>query len=264
MIEIQVFDHGYVKIDPEKWILGSDEFIVESARMSTGKGFLGWSDMRCECTFVDKIYDSLRLPLHNCDKCKGKGIIPGDEKLLRTLFMSDPMHSSPFEMCELVFEIQAPIFVFREWHRHRTQSYNEMSARYIKLPDLYYVPPIKRLMAAKQSSVNKQGSEEGFDSDTAINIAAMLNKTYKEARDMYCKLLAIGVSREIARLPIPVAQYSRMRAKANLLNWFRFITLRNHPKAQWEIQQYAAVIEQVIQRYFPRTHELFVEKGHRL
>src|SRR5438105_1019122 len=121
---IEILDHGYVRLI-ESW--GSDERIIESARMSTDKGFKGW---------------------------------PEDEKLLRFLWQNK--HHTPFEMAGLTIEVQAPLIVFREWHRHRTQSYNEMSGRYTVLPDLYYVPCLERVMNGKQSSKNKQGSELGF------------------------------------------------------------------------------------------------------
>src|ERR1041385_5991189 len=103
--KITVLDHGYIQLI-ETW--GSDERIVEAARISTNKGFLGW----------------------------GTTEAPGDEKLLRYLY--EHKHATPFEMAGMIVEVQAPIFVFREWHRHRTQSYNELSARYTLLPDTNY------------------------------------------------------------------------------------------------------------------------------
>lgn len=224
-----VLDHGYVQLIES---YGSDERIIEAARMSTSKGFLGW----------------------------GTPEEPGDEKLLRRLFMSRPQHATPFEMAGAIIEIQAPIFVFREWHRHRTMSYNEMSGRYTVLPDLYYIPSIDRLLAAKQSTTNKQGSEEGLGLYAATKIQRILERTYMECRKQYQEFIDMGVSREIARLCIPVAQYSRMRAHANLRNWFHFLTLRTHPAAQWEIRQYANIVSEILQEKFPRTHELFVER----
>ena len=110
-MRVELLDHGYLSL-VETW--GSDERIVEAARMSTGKGFLGW----------------------------GTADAPGDEKLLK--FLSDNAHATPFEMAGLIVEVQAPIMVFREWHRHRTQSYNEMSARYTPLPDVNYLPSVER------------------------------------------------------------------------------------------------------------------------
>src|SRR3990167_8524449 len=107
----QVLDHGYVELI-EVW--GSEERIIESARMSTNRGFNGW------------------------DK---------DEKLLRYLY--ENKHLTPFEQCGLTLEVQAPIFVVREWMRHRTQSYNELSGRYSEMPHLFYIPSIERLMNGK-------------------------------------------------------------------------------------------------------------------
>jgi len=156
-------------------------------------------------------------------------------------------------------EVQAPIFVFREWHRHRTQSYNELSARYMELPDLCYVPSIERLMAAKQGAANKQGSQEGLTSGEAQLVQDTLAEAYRSARRSYEVLLRDGVAREIARLAIPVAQYSRMRASANLRNWLAFLTLRQAPNAQWEIRQYANVVGEIVAECFPRTHALFAE-----
>src|ERR1700722_1823180 len=127
-----ILDFGYLAV-VESW--GSDERIVEAARMSTGKGFNGWGPTK-----------------------EGN---PGDEKLLR--FLYENAHATPFEMAGVVIEVQAPIFVFREWHRHRTQSYNEMSARYTPLPDVNYIPTVDRLLINSKS--NKQagtikGAEE--------------------------------------------------------------------------------------------------------
>ena len=227
-----VLDHGYVQLVEA---YGSDERIIEAARMSTDKGFLGW----------------------------GTPEKPGDEKLLRRLFMSRPQHATPFEMAGAIIEIQAPIFVFREWHRHRTMSYNEMSGRYTVLPDLYYIPSVDRLLAAKQSTKNKQGSEEGLSLQQANAIRRILDTTYTNCRDTYQRFIDMDVAREIARLVIPVSQYSRMRAHANLRNWFHFLTLRTHPAAQWEIRQYANIVSDILKERFPRTHELFLERFHR-
>lgn len=230
---ISVLDHGYVRLISN---MGTDIDIVESARMSTGKSFNGW------------------------DK---------DEKFLRRLWLGAkdegqmlppmPRHSSPFEQADMIFEVQAPIFVFREWHRHRTQSYNEMSARYIQLPDMYYIPSKERLMAAKQSTANKQGSQSGFTAADAETFQSMLLTSYERARLDYEDMLKMGLAREVARLVIPVAQYSRMRAKSNLLNWLRFLTQRMAPEAQWEIRQYANIVGEIVRQCYPRTWALFIE-----
>jgi len=218
-LDKQVLDFGYVRLI-ESW--GSDERIVEAARMSTSGGFRGWDT---------------------------------DSKLLRYLW--EHKHLSPFEMAGLTIEVQAPIFVFREWHRHRTQSYNELSARYTELPDIFYIPSIERLMAGGQSKVNKQGSGEGLSRENANEAIIWIGEASRQARCKYDLLLSRGVSRELARLVIPVNQYSRMRASANLRNWLAFLSLRQGEGAQWEIRQYANFVNSIVKELFPRTWELF-------
>jgi thymidylate synthase (FAD) len=222
--ETKVLDHGYVKLI-ERGCWGDDAIIIESARMSTSGSFRGWDQ---------------------------------DHKLLRYLW--EHKHYSPFEFGGITVEVQAPIFVFREWHRHRTQSYNELSARYTELPDLFYAPSIERLMAGKQSSKNKQGSEEGIPEQEASYLQFVIQSTQEKCRIEYENLLRLGVSRELARLVIPVSQYSRMRASANLRNWLAFVSLRQVEGAQWEIRQYANVVGEIIKQRFPRTWELFIEE----
>jgi thymidylate synthase (FAD) len=237
---IKLLDHGYVNF-VESW--GSDERIIEAARMSTNKGFQGWGtghDTHCHAGELGV----------KCD-CK-----IGDEKLLAYLYNNK--HMTPFEMAGMVIEVQAPIMVFREWHRHRTQSYNEMSGRYTELPDLYYIPSIDRIQ--KQSKSNKQGSDEQFDEFNAKCHQSTIFGATRFARDAYEQLLKDGVAREIARLVLPVNQYSRMRASANLRNWLGFLELRMATGAQWEIRQYATIVAQLIQQRFPRTYQLFAEE----
>ncbi len=228
---IKVLDSGYVSL-VEGW--GSDESIIEAARMSTGKGFSGW----------------------------GTPDNPGDEKLLAYLYNNK--HATPFEMGGLVIEVKAPIFVFREWHRHRTQSYNEMSARYIPMPDENYVPSLTRMLeGANTSTTNKQAQGNGKELNDieACNWRAELQNLYQHAQDVYERGLEIGIPKELARLPVPVARYSRMRASANLRNWLAFLTLRMAPAAQWEIREYANAVGVLIAERFPRTWDLFTKGG---
>lgn len=245
-----VLDQGYVEL-VEHW--GSDERIIEAARMSTQKGFKGWGPAPCSCCAGA----SLNWPIDkHCPNCHGKGV-PGDEKLLKYLW--EHKHYTPFEMAGLTLEVQAPIFVFREWHRHRTQSYNEMSGRYTVLPDMFYTPSVERTMAAKQGVKNKQGSEGGFTWEEAGTIRGALTQAYYAARTTYEGLLEKGVAREIARLVLPVAQYSKMRASANLRNWLQFLALRLPENAQYEIRQYAGAVAIILEDKFPRTMTLFRE-----
>jgi thymidylate synthase (FAD) len=257
--QIQALDHGYVQLI-ETW--GSDERIIESARMSTNKGFQGWGPIQCACVFNTILPGSPTLKEAadpSCKVCKGTGLAPGDEKLLKYLYQH--WHDSPFEFAGMVIEVQAPIFVFREWHRHRTQSYNEMSARYTPLPDFNYVPSVERCLMV--SSTNKQaGAVSGAAKLTHANVLAWLDDlqdAYETAERVYQNGLALGIPKEVARLPVNVARYSRMRAQANLRNWLAFLTLRSdrNPGAQWEIRQFANPVGDLIKQIFPRTYELF-------
>jgi len=218
----KILDHGYVELI-ETW--GADERFIEAARMSTGKGFEGWEK---------------------------------DEKLLAYLYNNK--HSTPFEMGGMVIEVKAPIFVFREWHRHRTQSYNEMSARYIPLPDENYMPARERLMVgANTATTNKQAQGNGvhLTENAAAAWEQQLAELYMQAQAVYETGISLGVPKELARLPVPVARYSRMRASANLRNWLAFLTLRKAAAAQWEIRQYADAVGELIAENFPRTWALF-------
>ncbi len=259
-----LLDHGYLEVI-ETW--GSDERIVEAARMSTAKGFLGWGGERCPTCEAAGRLDSAGLmnkfsDVDDAQKCcGGSGRTTGDEKLLK--FLYENQHATPFEMAGIVVEVKAPIFVFREWHRHRTQSYNEMSARYIPLPDENYIPSIERLMI--NSKTNKQaGTIKGADElthDNAAQFRSMLRETYSDAEMMYQWALKAGVPKELARVHLPIGRYSCMRASANLRNWLGFLTLRMATGAQWEIRQYANALAEIVADKFPRTYALFSKQA---
>ena len=225
-MKIQILDQGYIYL-VEAW--GSDERIIEAARMSTAKGFNGW----------------------------GTTEAPGDEKLLR--FLYENRHDTPFEMAGAVIEVKAPILAFREWQRHRTQSYNEMSARYVALPDENYVPSLDRVTTGGQSHINKQSSGGAVPEADALEWLAELADVYAHAQRVYESAIGRGIAKELARLPVPGARYSRMRASANLRNWLGFLTLRQSPKAQWEIRQFADGLHTLLTANFPRTMALFDE-----
>lgn len=216
---INVLDHGYVKFIDS---MGSDQTIIEAARMSTNKGFEGWEK---------------------------------DFNLLDFLWRHH--HATPFEMCELALEVQAPIMVFREWHRHRTQSYNEMSARYTQMPNLHYLPTPGRIQ--KQSKTNKQGSAESVDPEYAEMVLGELRAEQDQVYEHYEQVLSEGVAKEVARLNTPVSRYSKMRVKTDLRNWLAFCNLRMRPNAQWEIRQYANAVSIFIQKIWPKTWQLFEE-----
>lgn len=251
---IPVLDHGYVKLID--W-MGTDESIVEAARMSTGKGFEGWETWRCSaCGWSGAVQ---RLHANDGIPCLSPAweTLPKDSRLLEYLYKNK--HLTPFEMCELAVEVQAPIMIFREWHRHRTQAYSELSARYAQMPDLHYVPSPERMHAAKQAAGNKQGSAEGLDDVLAEDARQSFAGEQAAVYANYERLIAGGVAKEVARVNTPVSRYSRMRAKTDLRNWLGFLLLRLAPNAQWEIRQYAEAVASIVQSLWPRTYVLFEE-----
>ena len=268
MSKIQLLDHGYVELIES---YGSDERIIEAARMSTGKGFLGWEEhyvcpAGCGCKWRDNKDGTMSLydgDQQSCDVCEKLPLgeltkVPGDAKLLAHLYNNK--HATPFEMGGLIIEVKAPIFVFREWHRHRTQSYNEMSARYIPLPNENYVPSVGRVTeGANTKTTNKQAQGNGkeLNSHDALGWLMDLDDFYKAGQKLYERGIELGVPKELARLPVPVARYSRMRASANLRNWLAFLTLRQNPAAQYEIRVYADAVASIVQEKFPRTFALY-------
>lgn len=261
IVRTPVLDYGYVEV-VGSW--GSDEQIIEAARMSTGKGFNGWGGA-IQCEYCGE--SSARPDADGFVACSASGAAcspqpigpPGDEKLLRYLWENH--HHTPFEMAGLTVEVQAPIFVFREWHRHRTQSYNEMSARYVPLPNVNYVPTTDRLLtnaSTKNGQANKVSAAPALELGAALEYQKILADFYRDVEQFYQDSLAAGVPKELARLCLPVGRYSRMRASANLRNWLHFLELRQASNAQWEIRQYADAVGKIVAECFPRTHQLYL------
>jgi thymidylate synthase (FAD) len=202
-LAIDVLDHGYVRLVDS---MGGDLSVVRAARVS-----------------------------HSADWRAGADT-GSDAKLIRYLWAHK--HTTPFEAVTLTFEIKAPIFVFRQWHRHRTQSYNEVSARYSVLPSEFYVPAVEQI--GQQSTANKQGRQASFR-DRAVELGRY-TAACEAATALYADLLAADWPRELARMVLPVSVYSRMFTTMNLLNCFRFLTLRDDAHAQREIRVYAAAM----------------------
>ena len=184
-----------------------------------------------------------------------------DAKLIKYLLMNG--HSTPFESVEVQFEIKAPIFVVRQWHRHRTQSYNEVSARYTELPEEFYVPTVE--VIGKQSANNKQ----------ARDMIAEISDDERRAREeeiqwvqehahkgftLYHALLERGWPRELARSVLGLGTYTRFFAKANLINWMRFMKERSHGHAQYEIRVYSDAIRDMLRVIAPVAMQVFEEK----
>lgn len=208
--------HGYVRYIDH---LGSDQRIVESARIS----FHGSS--------------------------KGD---EADKKLLRYLYLH--RHTSPFEQCNITFQIKFPIFLMRQFVRHRTFRLNEVSARYSELPDEFYVPEVWRA----QDTKNKQGSVVDDTNGIAqFGCTEMLLSCYEECYGTYQQLLAAGVAREQARIVLPVGIYTEICVNIDLHNLMHFLRLRLDSHAQAEIQEVAQAMHDVVAPLFPWTFEAF-------
>jgi len=200
MVEkIDVLDHGFVRLVDS---MGNDLSVVRAARVSYDAAWRAGEDQS------------------------------GDEKLINYLWRNH--HTTPFEAVVFTFEVKAPIFVLRQWHRHRTWSYNELSARYKPLPEEFYVPKPEHI--GTQSKDTKQARVQGEPDPVA---AAHIKTTCEHAFRAYRMLLEDGVPRELARSVLPVATYSHMFATVDLLNLMRFLTLRCDQHAQYEIRVYA-------------------------
>ena len=215
---------GYVSL-VETW--GSDERVIESARMSTDGAFRGWGTVEA----------------------------PGDEKLLRYLWTHG--HLTPFEMAGAIVEIQAPIFVVRQIQRHRAASYNELSARYTEMPDTFWTPDATDLRA--QPPGKGQVGHGALDDATAQHAAALIRRAHLAALAAYRGLLKMGVSREQARTVLPLGLMTRLRMQANLRMWTHFLALRLDPHAQEETRVVAAAVAEMLRGAFPRTMSLFDE-----
>jgi thymidylate synthase (FAD) len=195
--------------------MGDDQSVVNAARVSYGQ-----------------------------DRPGSGPLSPRDAKLIRYLLAHD--HGSPFEHNAMTFKVVAPIFVLRQWMRHRIASYNEISARYSEVQDLHYRPQVFRA----QATGNKQASVESPQVPQE-QAASLWQAAWQESYLCYQKLLALGVAREQARGVLPTAMYSEMYFSCNLRALFHFLELRDHPGAQWEIRQYAKALEQLGEPIFP-------------
>lgn len=176
-------------------------------------------------------------------------------------FLMKNKHATPFEHIIFKFRIKAPIFVTREWMRHRWSSFNEMSMRYHVPPVIdYYIPAYNKI----RKQVGKPGSysfEEIEDPETKDLFYSVFQKTILQADEAYHKLLEAGIAKEIARCVLPVSQYTEFIWTVNARSLINFISLRNESNAQYEIQEYAEVIEGFFAKIMPITHEAFVKSG---
>lgn len=164
-------------------------------------------------------------------------------------------HTTPFEMVELKFHAKMPIFVARQWIRHRTASVNEMSARYSVLPDTFYVPETEVIQL--QSTDNKQGRGDDADDQTRNEVQSYLRMDAHQAYEHYTEMIERGVSRELARTNLPVSIYTEWYWKIDLHNLMHFLRLRLDSHAQHEIQVFGQAMAQIVKEAFPLAWEAF-------
>lgn len=175
-------------------------------------------------------------------------------------------HGSPFEHNSMKFYVKAPIFVFREFHRHRMMSYNEMSARYTDLPGEFYLPPMQRPIINVGTSARPEMAPAPYE--MYDEMCQDMYDVYSLAWDKYCKMLDDGVAKELARIILPVGIFSQMYVTMNLRSAFNFLALRIQDKdavhvsrPQWEIEQVALKIEERVRELFPIAYAAFINNG---
>ena len=170
-------------------------------------------------------------------------------------------HTSPFEMCDLKLHQQLPIFVARQWVRQRTASLNEFSGRYSIMPELFYVPELDRIQ--KQSTSNKQGSDEGYDIETAKIIQNKIRTVSDFAFERYYHMVrseadeGYGLAKELARIILPQNTYTQWYWKIDLHNLFNLLYQRLDHHAQWEVRQYAEAVWVHVQQWVPHAAKAF-------
>ncbi|HXE52778.1 MAG TPA: FAD-dependent thymidylate synthase [Tepidisphaeraceae bacterium] len=224
--EVKVHDHGLVAlvdVMPRLVPAGktADFAIVQAARVSYGEGTKQVNE---------------------------------DRGLIR--YLARHRHTTPFEMVEFKFHHVMPIFVARQWIRHRTANVNEYSARYSVVRDRFYHPSIENVR--KQSTVNRQGGDEPIDELTAHEFCDYLDKVEKSYED-YQRLMDKGVARELARIGLPVNVYTEWYWKIDLHNLFHFLSLRMDPHAQQEIRDYANAMFALVRPIVPVASEAFLD-----
>lgn len=206
------------------------------------------------CASDLKVVNSARVSL---DKWHDEWIDLDDGPLIDWLMKKH--HGSPFEKGYFEFRVEAPIFVFREWHRHRAgHSYNEMSGRYTELEDRFYTPEAWRTQRGKPGAYSY---EPITDRGTASACHAVMENAYQSSWAAYQYLLLQGVAKEQARCVLPVGIYSKMIWSCNPRSLMHFLALRNHPEAQAEIRQLAQIAEGAFKEIMPVTAGAFINHG---
>ena len=226
---LAALDHGFVRVID---YMGDDTAIVQSARVSYGKG-------------TKKISND-------------KGLIK---------YLMRHWHSTPFEMCEIKLHVKLPIFIARQWIRHRKANVNEYSARYSILDKEFYIPSVENL--ASQSQINKQGRAENLSPEEAEKVIELLKSDAEQTYRNYEVMLnensdgetldegSMGIARELARINLTLNTYTQWYWKIDLNNLLHFLALRADAHAQYEIRVYADIILDIVKKWVPVTYEAF-------
>jgi thymidylate synthase (FAD) len=228
---LPVLDHGFVRVVD---YMGDDAAIVQAARVSYGRGTRRVSEDR--------------------------GLIN---------YLMRHRHTTPFEMCEIKYHVKLPIFVARQWIRHRTANVNEYSARYSILDNEFYIPAPEHL--ATQATVNRQGRGDVIEGEAARRVLDLLRGDAERAYAGYAGLLNEdeagdrrdptwpGLARELARMNLSLNFYTQWYWKTDLHNLMHFLGLRADPHAQYEIRAYAEAMLETVRRWVPLAHDAFLE-----
>ena len=228
---LPVLDHGFVRVID---YMGDDGAIVQAARVSYGRGTRRVSEDR--------------------------GLIN---------YLMRHRHTTPFEMCEIKYHVKLPIFVARQWIRHRTANVNEYSARYSILDNEFYIPSPEHLAA--QSAANRQGRDQIIEGEAARRVLDLLRDDAERAYAGYAELLNEdetgtprdpswpGLARELARMNLSLNFYTQWYWKTDLHNLLHFLSLRADPHAQYEIRAYAETMLETVKRWVPLAHAAFLE-----
>jgi thymidylate synthase (FAD) len=183
----------------------------------------------------------------------------GEKEVGLINFLMRERHGTPFEMVQFMFQVKCPIFVAREWFRHRIASYNEYSGRYTKMMAEYYIPAREQMR--KQTGKPGAYTFEPLSGSEAAFTRLDIENSCRGAWRVYEELLARGVAKEVARMHLPVNMYTQFTWSINLRSLFNFISLRSHETAMWEIRQYSKTIEDLIRPIVPTAFEAFEKHG---
>lgn len=229
--KIKVLDHGFIRVVD---YMGDDAAVVQAARVSYGKGTKQ---------------------------------VNQDKSLI--YYLMRHRHTTPFEMCDIKLHVKLPIFIARQWIRHRTASVNEYSARYSILSKEYYLPNEENICS--QSEINKQGRSDVVPRELAHKVLDILKHDSERCYENYSSMLnmdefgneinegEIGISRELARMNLTLNYYTEWYWKINLHNLLHFVNLRADSHAQYEIRKYAEVMLSIIEKWVPLTYGAFME-----